>query len=136
MVIKTQIMGQTQTVGIPTWNETIELIKEGKVKLINVDLEQIEKHCINMNKWNQKKNPDYNCFEKPIARAEYINDGVSTVNESYAIIYNEDNTPVTIIQEYELVEAFKFGDVVTCQGHDSTTLYNVKTGEHKVQYTR
>jgi hypothetical protein len=132
-------MGQTQTADIPTWNETIELIKEGKVKLINVDLEQIEEHCTNMNKWNQKKFPNYDCFNSPIAQESGyggIKDGVSTVNESYAIIYNDDNTPVAIIRENELGEAFKFGDIVSCQGHDSTTLYNVVTGEHKVQYTR
>ena len=129
-------MGQLETAVIPTWNETIELIEEGKVKLINVDLEQIKKHCSNMNKWNQKKNPDYDCFKSPIASANRITDGVSTVNESYAIVYKEGNIPVAIIQEYELCEAFKFGDIVSCQGHDSTTVYNVVTGEHKVKYTR
>ena len=118
-------MGQTQTAGIPTWGETIELIKEGKVKLIGYEIEELEEYC-----------DDESCLDKPIGNKKYISEGISDIDERFVIVYNDDFIPTAVISEYELMNPFVFGDVIVCPGHDSVTCYNKVTGEHTTGHIR
>jgi len=119
---------------ITTWSELLSRIDSGETKLIGTKKEYIEKHLQDLSKWNKR---DFS--NDPIASLNGwggIKDGMSSCDERFVFVYDDNNLPVAIISQYELVNPFVFGDIVICPGHDSITCYNKVTGESKTSHIR
>ena len=114
-----------------TYKDILDLVEADQVKLINIEKEFIIDYINEMVELNSKRR-GVNILNNPIGRGQKE---LVEVGDSFLIVF-EEGKPSVIIGEYELCNAFQFGDVIICPGHDSITCYNKKTGEHQTSYIR
>lgn len=114
-----------------TYKDIIDLVEADQVKLINIEKEVIIDYINEMVELNSKRR-GVNILNNPIGRGQKE---LVEVGDLFLIVF-EEGKPSVIIGEYELCNAFQFGDVIICPGHDSITCYNKKTGEHQTSYIR
>ena len=117
---------------IPTIAEFIELVKQKKINL-----------CHDFNFYGNTIEdiiPDYVDFLESIGKELGLDSDISHLYDivdgvawfgGYLIVFDDNNTPITIMCEYEQKNHGVIGDVVACPGRDGLSLYNKKTNEYK-----
>lgn len=115
-----------------TYKDILDLVEKDLIKLINIEKGVIIDYINRMVDLNLKRRK-VNILNNPIGRGQ--KEELVEVGEEFVIVIDEYK-PSVIIGEYELCNAFQFGDVVICPGHDSITCYNKTTGEHTTSHIR
>lgn len=110
--------------GVPTYAELLDMIHDGSIKMINVEESDVKSYVDMLIKYNKNKDIP----NSPIGRDR---GGLIEIGENFVFV-----APDVLIGEYELCNAFTFGDIVVCPGHDSITCYNKVTGQSKRAYIR
>ena|ERR1022692_2102483 len=125
-----------------TWRQFLKMIEDDEIQLVNYNKEEVINQISNKIEFNKTRN-GFDLLDIEVGRntpQDRIRDGISQFDD-FVIVYDPttidiDNTPIAIIGEYELSNPFVFGDIVICPGHDSVTVYNKETKEHKKGYIR
>lgn len=116
-----------------TWDELLYRLESGEIKVRGRDKEEyIEMIKANMTEMS-KRDPDINT--SPIVDPKRIHNGIAEVYD-YLIVFDDNLAPVAILDEYEMMNPFVFGDVVIVPGRDSITCYNKLTREIKRAHIR
>jgi hypothetical protein len=113
---------------ILTWRMILDNLD--KIKLVNLTKSDVEEFIKDLQKndrnvWGRKI--DLDSEVDPYFKKSHLTN--IAVFEDFAILVDENDTPTTLIYEYELSNPFEFGDIIICPGHDSITCYNKVTGE-------
>ena len=107
------------------------------------------KHLRKFNEELENSNPSYEligCDSNEVGQIT-IGDKIADLSDGRELhdAYDENNDCVVIVKdgkievaifEYEISNPFVFGDVIVVPGHDSITVYNIKTGENKTEQIR
>lgn len=113
-----------------TWDELVFKIETGDVDLVESDkVEVLDIVNGHINFRNSRDSEFHNSTMVP-------RNGILCIGGDSVVVFDKDNAPITILTEYEMGDPTMFCDIVVLPGHDSITLYNRLTGEHKVHYHR
>ena len=112
-----------------TWDELLFRIENGDVNLLDEEKHEVLDMVGEYINLKSSRDPEFhNTTIVP-------KNGIFSLRD-LVIVFDSDNAPIAILTEYEMSGPTVFGDVVMLPGHDSITLYNRVTGEHKRHHIR